>query len=777
MKNLTLLLILSFFPSLSSFAQINDESWKIYSDNKVARIDISIDPSSLEWIYNNVQSDSLHIASMHYTNNYINETVDSIGFRIRGNTSRVSQKKSFKVSFNTFIPGREFYGVDKLNLNGEHNDPSIIRSKLCFDLFQDIGMITSRAIHTEVYINGNYYGLYISVEHIDNEFLDKNFKDPSGNLWKCLYPADLTYIGEDNKAAYELKTNEEINDYSQLARLIEVINITPDNSFPDSLEKVLAVPEVLKYFAMNILVGHWDDYWSNKNNYYLYHSPSEDKFHWIPYDYDNTLGISWAPINWATADPYNYPMITGGDRPLATRIMANSQYRNLYTHFLEFYRENIFKLNIWESKIDSIKSLITPYVLDDTYRTMDYGYTMDDFNQSFTIGVYENRHVKKGLKQFINERYNSLPLQLNYISDAKPIVYDIKWTPEIPKATDSIFVTIAAFSYNDFSNVEIHYYPDGSSVANIYPMSYEPISESKKVEENDRWVGVIPPLGEGNSGAFRVFVKNVNNHFSLYPRHKPINISSPVIVSTNLIVNEFCADNDNVIQDEAGEYDDWIEIYNPTTETVMLSGMYLTDKPDNLTKWQFPENNNIAPGEFLIIWCDEEQEQGSLHTNFALSANGEFIGLTSSDGVTVVDSITFGSQTTDISYGRSPDAANNWQFFNQPTPGSSNNSTNVEDEGVAEVFILYQNYPNPFNPVSTINYSIKGKQFVKLKVFDVLGEEVAILVNVEKLPGNYQVEFNANNLPSGVYFYRLEVTPQDGQADKFISTKKMILLK
>ena len=166
MKRVIKSLLLSIIITIVSYAQNNDESWKLYSDNSVARIDISINPASLEWIYNNVNSDSLHFASMHFTNSYIDESVDSIGFRLRGNTSRDAQKKSFKISFNTFVDGREFYGVDKLNLNGEHNDPSIIRSKLCFDLFNDIGLNASRAIHTEVYINGQYYGLYISVEHI-----------------------------------------------------------------------------------------------------------------------------------------------------------------------------------------------------------------------------------------------------------------------------------------------------------------------------------------------------------------------------------------------------------------------------------------------------------------------------------------------------------------------------------------------------------------------------------------------------------------------------------
>ena len=81
------------------------------------------------------------------------------------------------------MSGRDFYGVEKLNLNGEHNDPSIVRSKICWDLYQKFGIVSSRAAHAEVYINNEYYGLYISVEHIDDTFLDRNYLNGDGNLW------------------------------------------------------------------------------------------------------------------------------------------------------------------------------------------------------------------------------------------------------------------------------------------------------------------------------------------------------------------------------------------------------------------------------------------------------------------------------------------------------------------------------------------------------------------------------------------------------------------
>ena len=75
---------------------------------------------------------------------------------MRGNTSRTSHKKSFKLDFNHFVPGRDFYGVEKINLNGEHNDVSIIRSKFSWDIFESIEMVAPRANHIEVYIHDEY---------------------------------------------------------------------------------------------------------------------------------------------------------------------------------------------------------------------------------------------------------------------------------------------------------------------------------------------------------------------------------------------------------------------------------------------------------------------------------------------------------------------------------------------------------------------------------------------------------------------------------------------
>ncbi len=102
---------------------------------------------------------------------------------------------------------------------------------------------------------------------------------------------------------------------------------------------------------------------------------------------------------------------------------------------------------------------------------------------------------------------------------------------------------------------------------------------------------------------------------------------------------------------------------------------------------------------------------------------------------------------------------------------NSNLASSVEQiSGLPKDYSLSQNYPNPFNPSTNIEYSIPSESFVELKVYDVLGNEIVTLVNQEQSAGIYRADFNAANLPSGMYFYRL-------QASSFVETKKMVLIK
>lgn len=150
-----------------------------------------------------------------------------------------------------------------------------------------------------------------------------------------------------------------------------------------------------------------------------------------------------------------------------------------------------------------------------------------------------------------------------------------------------------------------------------------------------------------------------------------------------LYINEFLASNDSSFQDpdedddDGDPYDDWFEIYNPGPNAVDLAGMYVTDKLSQLAMCQIPATDpaktTIPADGFVIIWADKETQQGPLHVDIKLSGSGEQIGLIAPNGTTVIDSLTFGAQEADISYGRRPDGSSNWMFFTTPTPGASNN--------------------------------------------------------------------------------------------------------
>jgi hypothetical protein len=151
---------------------------------------------------------------------------------------------------------------------------------------------------------------------------------------------------------------------------------------------------------------------------------------------------------------------------------------------------------------------------------------------------------------------------------------------------------------------------------------------------------------------------------------------TPAIAAGPLYINEILASNTASGKDPQGEYDDWIEIYNAGTEAVDCSGMFLTDDPEKPQKWQIPTGNRaattIAAGGDLLIWADGDVDASGLHANFALSAAGDEVVLFDTDGVTLIDQVSFGQQQADISLGRLPDGSDTWQLLSPPTPGTAN---------------------------------------------------------------------------------------------------------
>ncbi|MEO8231203.1 MAG: T9SS type A sorting domain-containing protein, partial [Ignavibacteriota bacterium] len=209
--------------------------------------------------------------------------------------------------------------------------------------------------------------------------------------------------------------------------------------------------------------------------------------------------------------------------------------------------------------------------------------------------------------------------------------------------------------------------------------------------------------------------------------------------------------------------------YNPSSDSVDITGYKIYDsggQSGSKPKKLFPAGSVIPANGFLAITVDDTVASG-----FGLSSGGEKVWFENAGGM-VIDSVDLVAITdTAASYGRYPDGSANWQILIPRTRGAANMFTDVEDDfNTISVYRLNQNYPNPFNPSTTISFTIPTTSNVSLKVFNILGKEVATMVNETKSAGNYSVIFNATGLSSGIYFYQLTT-------DNFTATKKFTLMK
>lgn len=754
----------------------------VYRDSTVATIRVWIHPDSLALMYrsDSLESDHEYPADMFFDNGIIQDSIPRIGFRLRGNTSRHAKKKSFKVSFNTFVPGRSFHGVEKLNLNGEHNDPTISRAKLCWEIFSAFGVPSSRTHHTRVYINGAYYGLYLSVEHIDENFVRMRFGNNTGNLYKCTWPADLTWRGTSPLAyrtftsggsqVYEMHINEEIQDYTDLATFITFLNWSSAVELEEQIGNYVNVPGVLKVLAMDAALGSWDDYWFNANNFYLYHNTATDRFEFIPYDYDNTLGIWWsgkmAGVDIGTRDLYAWGHPTQS-RPLATRLLSVPKFAAWYRYYLNrIFREQFVPARLYP-RVDAIHTMITPAAEADPYRPLDYKFTVAQFHASFSqpLGL----HVPYGLKHYIDNRSFAAWNQLTP-EDIAPII-----TLQSFIAAGSDSVTVTAAVEDDGREIAVAMVIVSGAGA---PATLELRDDGRNgdgVAGDGIYSGRVPRPPAALSTSYMIQAEDASGNVSVDPPNAPAKLWQipGTFVAGPLAVNEFLASNGTGITDPADEHDDWIEITNISGSMIGLKGRYLTDNLSRPNKWALPDTT-LPPGGMLLIWADDQAGQGRFHAPYKLDKAGEAVGIfdSTAGGFVVMDSVTYGPQETDISWGRHPDGRGAFTAMHQPTPGLPNVLTAAEGAqgAVPAGYALAEVYPNPFNPTAVVRYELPASAHVRLVAYDLLGRAVRALVDARQEAGWHLAVFDGTGLASGVYIVRLET-------GAFTAMRKCVLIR
>jgi len=275
-----------------------------------------------------------------------------------------------------------------------------------------------------------------------------------------------------------------------------------------------------------------------------------------------------------------------------------------------------------------------------------------------------------------------------------------------------------------------------------------------------------PTIGNDEDGS----ISDIGAYYIYNDSDYPFAIPSDLV--NQLVINELLAINNTINEDDEGDYDDWIEIYNPTDYDINLTGLFLTDDIGQLNKWTFSGSSSILPSkDYLLVWCDDsDANNGGLHTNFKLDSDGEEIAIVKSDGTTIIDYISFGIQLPDQSYGRMPDGSEHWSIIS-PTPGVSNNELSIGlNSTIPNNYRLYTNYPNPFNAETSIRYDVPFESNVSIYIYNLMGRKIKTLISQDETAGKKTAVWNAGEFTSGVYVVKMV-------GKSFVASQKVLLLK
>jgi hypothetical protein len=318
---------------------------------------------------------------------------DDFGIRTSGNFTKGTPKSSLKIDFGG--KKQRWLGMDKLNLKAMWNDPSQMREALAWELLAAAGVPASGHGYARVCIGGQYMGLFSMIEQVDEAFLGDRFgKNDDGNLYKAYWgdigPATLEHRagadGDDSGAQYRLsgdmdqrswrlKTNDAEDDdpahqsYDDLAQLARVINgvgfegrgdqVFESREWQRAVEDIFDVEAFLRWAGTSMLLGAWDNYWATPANYYLYNSGKAGAakqfmehpyFHFIPWDYDNSLGVDRFGTAWQHADLLDWSAATrsyhGGQGesrlPMIENLLKNEYFRSYYLDHIEHMLDTRF---------------------------------------------------------------------------------------------------------------------------------------------------------------------------------------------------------------------------------------------------------------------------------------------------------------------------------------------------------------------------------------------------------------------------------------------------
>jgi len=631
-------------------------------------------------------SNAMHLARQFSTNIYLprlwldnGATNYHVGSRFKGNSSYSGVRRSINLDVDFVTTNADLMGFTTVNLNNANGDETVMREPVYFTVMSQYAPCPKGAM-CNVYFNGTQWSVYSLVQQENSQLIKKWFPSTDGDRWRAPNAAmggggagftssNSAFIVFTNANVwfytnhYELKSTSTnlLTAYQRLTNAIYVLQLTPTNVLRDRVEDVFAVDNWLWFLAIENLFVDDDSYWNKGADYGFYYEPESGRIHPVEHDGNEAftaignLNYSLSPVEGAT----------GRNRPLLYRLLPDNELRQRYlAHMRTVLSENFNP------------ATMTPLI--NRFHALSINALITDPRKGITMQTYTNDLI--GLKTYVTNRYYFLmshaeltPRQPNIDSVSSPTNVFATDTPTVTakvtgnsdSGVGSVWLYHRGKAYGRFATVQMFddgAHGDGNAADGIFGATVTNYPAGTKVRY------YIEARGTNAAQAARFSPARAENETYGYRVSITATSNSPVVI------NEFMASNTGTLADPQGEFDDWIELRNVTDSAVSLTGRYLSDEPNNPRKWQFPAGTTIPANGYLLVWADEDTaETVGLHASFKLSASNDEIYLTDTDANLnqVLDSVTFGSQSTDISYGRSATNADVWSTMS-PSPGAEN---------------------------------------------------------------------------------------------------------
>ncbi len=734
-----------FLSALFTMGIVSAQAQNFYDLNTVQRIEITF--SSSNWDYRldtaNAGDDSYIMASTVVING---TSFDSVGVKYKGNSSYSANrvKNPFHIDLDAFKNNPKYLGYTDIKLGNGFSDPSFVREALGYKMLSNY-MHCSQANFAMVYVNGAYLGLYSNAEAINKKFMDAHFYENDGVIVKCnprqtgmgasALP-NLTYFSPDSTqyyTRYEIKSDN--GGWGELLQLCDTLNNTPA-----ALDRVLDIDRALWMLAFNNVFVNLDSYTGAfAQNYYLYQD-RHGLFNSIVWDLNMNFGAfgmtgSGQPLT-VTQMQQLSPTLHSANaaRPLIQKLLANGMYKRMYIAHMRTMLSEQIATGQYVTDAQAMMAVIDTAVNADPNKFFTYTQFQNSLTQNNTGGM----GTTPGISVLMSAR-NTYLLGTTEFQQTPPAISNVAHLGgTTPLLNSQVTITAAVSNTNavylgyryaaneHFTRVAMFddgQHGDGAAGDGVYGADFT-LSQAQ--------VQYYIYADNANAGMFSP-QRAEHEYYQINASFNSANVG-------DIVINELMAINQSTIQDANLQYEDWIELHNRTNVVQSLDGLYLTDNFSNMQKWFFPVGLTIPANGYFTIWADEDSSQAGTHCNFKLGGTGEQVMLSTSAGV-ILDSISYGQQVADISYGRYPNGTGNFVAM-PPTYGAMNVLTAVS---TIDKNIVYQLFPNPNKGAFWV--SNETEAINEIEIFNIYGQKLLHQQNISE--NRHYVE--TNNLPTGLY--------------------------